>query len=115
MRKELEAAEMWFSRKMQQIPLTQRKTSKQALSFRTTKTSSDDKKKRQLKFPRHVMRRQKLENFIMTGKFKGKEENLEKYCSGKWHEKRKAQEIIRNTKNYSRRRRAIDIANRHGT
>lgn len=67
-------------------------------SFRTKKTKKNQKKnklviivrKRQSKFPAHVMGRMKSENLVMTGKFKGKKRNRagkRKVSStvNKWH------------------------------
>merc|ERR1712002_443702 len=72
-RKQLEATEMWFLRRMMRIPLTDRKTNNEVLEMAEyTRAILSKIKKRKAKFMGHVMRRNGLENLITTGKFEGK-------------------------------------------
>ena len=67
------AVEMWFLRRMQRIPWTDRKTNDQVLQ----ETNENRKlireiRRRQSKFFGHIMRSNKLENLVTTGKIEGK-------------------------------------------
>ncbi|GFO02086.1 endonuclease-reverse transcriptase [Plakobranchus ocellatus] len=71
----LEATEMWFLRRMLQIPWTAKKTNERVLNEANKRRSlvrTTCIRKRQATFLGHVMRRGKLEHLVTTGKFEGK-------------------------------------------
>ena len=73
MMKRLEAAEMWFIRRILKIAWTERVTNKEVLERAGTSTEiSNTILKRQLNFLGHVMREGEWENVILTGKIEGK-------------------------------------------
>ena len=73
MEKRIEAAEMWFLRKMMRISWTERITNVEVLERAGTKRYLlRIIRKRQLEFLRHVMRKEELENLSVTGKINGK-------------------------------------------
>ena len=66
------AAKMWFQRKMQRIPWTDRKTNDQVLQeTNETRRLIREIRRRQSKFLGHVMRTNGLENLMTTGKIEG--------------------------------------------
>jgi len=72
MEKKLEAAEMWFLRKMQRIPWTDRVTNEEVLKRAGTKrTLLSTIRRRQLEFLGHVVRKEGLENLVLTRKIEG--------------------------------------------
>ena len=101
--KHLMAAEMWFLRKMQRIPWTDRKTNDQVLQ----ETNENRKlireiRRRQSKFFGHVMRRNGLENLVTTGKIEGNRPRGRprgKYLDGlaTWHGRDRNTELIHDT------------------
>ena len=73
MRRRLEAMELWLWRRMMKIPWTARKTNEEVLRMVGEKRNlMIDIRKRQLKFFGHIMRREGLENTIITGMVEGK-------------------------------------------
>ncbi|GFN82111.1 ARF-GAP with RHO-GAP domain, ank repeat and ph domain-containing protein 1-like [Plakobranchus ocellatus] len=69
----LEAAEMWFLRRMLRIPWTAKKTNERVLNEENKRRSLVRTiRKRQATFLGHVMRRGKLEHLVTTGKFEEK-------------------------------------------
>ncbi|GFO40788.1 endonuclease-reverse transcriptase [Plakobranchus ocellatus] len=64
---------MWFLRRMLRIPWTAKKTNKRFLNEANKKRSLVRTiRKRQATFLDHVMRREKLEHLVTTGKLEGK-------------------------------------------
>lgn len=119
--KQLEAAEMWFWRRMQRIPWTAKKTNEEVLREVTEKRNLIRSiMRRQARFFGHVMRRQQLENLVTTGKMEGKRGRgrprvkfLDRLT--KWHGRRRPTEIIRDTQNRTLWRGMIADAFWHGT
>ena len=73
MQRRLEAAEMWFLRRMWRIPWTERITNAEVLERSSTRRSLiQSLAKRQLSFFGHVMRKEGLENLATTGYIHGK-------------------------------------------
>ena len=73
MRRKLEAMELWLWRRMMKIPWTARKTNEEVLRMVGEKRNlMIDIRKRQFKFFGHIMRREGLENTIITGMVEGK-------------------------------------------
>ena len=73
MEKRIEAAEMWFLRRMMRISWTERMTNKEVLERAGIKRFLLKAiRKRQLEFLGHVMRKEGLENLSVTGKINGK-------------------------------------------
>ena len=73
MKKQIEAAEMWFFRRILRISWTDRVTNEEVLRRAGVKrTLLKVIRKRQLEFLGHVMRKEQLENLSITGKFNGK-------------------------------------------
>ena len=73
MKKKLEAAEMWFYRRMLKVPWTDKRTNKEILQMmEEEQTLLDTIKLRQLKFFGHSMRKNGLENLAVTGMVMGK-------------------------------------------
>jgi len=71
--KRLEAMEMWLWRRMMKIPWTARRTNEEVLQMVGEKRElMRAVRGRQLKFFGHVMRREGLENLIMTGMVEGR-------------------------------------------
>jgi ribosomal 50S subunit-associated protein YjgA (DUF615 family) len=71
--KRIEAAEMWFFRRILRISWTEKITNKEVLEKAGTKRSLISTiRKRQLEFLGHVMRKEGLENLSVTGKICGK-------------------------------------------
>ncbi|GFO27491.1 endonuclease-reverse transcriptase [Plakobranchus ocellatus] len=69
----LEATEMWFLRRMLRIPWTAKKTNERVLNEANKRRSLVSPiRKRQATFLGHLMRREKLEHLVRTGKFEGK-------------------------------------------
>lgn len=72
MERSLNATEMWFLRRMLKIPWTARKTNKEVLEKAKSKRALlNNLRKRQATFFGHVMRREKLEHLVTTGKLQG--------------------------------------------
>ena len=72
MQKRLEAAEMWFLRRMMKISWTERKTNEQVLNMMNTRRNlMNIIRKRQLEFFGHIMRKNGLENLVVTGRVEG--------------------------------------------
>ncbi|MGX9987587.1 reverse transcriptase domain-containing protein [Soonwooa purpurea] len=72
MRRRLEATEMWFYRRMLRISWTQHVSNYEVLRrMQTKRRLMLDIRKRQLKFLGHVMRKEGLENLILTGRIEG--------------------------------------------
>ena len=64
---------MWFLRRMLRIPWTEKKTNEAVLEeAETTRLLIKNIRKRQATFFGHVMRREKLEHLVTTGKLDGK-------------------------------------------
>lgn len=101
----LMAVEMGFLRKMQRIPRTDRKTNDQVLQ----ETNEDRKLIREIKLIQstlfgHVMRRNKLENLVTTGKIEGtraKGRPRSKYLEAltMWHGRDRYTELIHDSIN----------------
>jgi hypothetical protein len=73
MRRKLEAAEMWFIRRMRKISWTEKKTNEEVLKTSNTKRKlMQTIRKRQLEFFGHIMRKEGLENLVTTGKIEGR-------------------------------------------
>ncbi len=73
MRSKLEAAEMWFYRRMLRIPWTAHVTNEEVLrKIGTERKLLPTVRKRQLEFLGHVMRKESLENLTLTGRIEGK-------------------------------------------
>ena len=73
MRSKLEAAEMWFYRRMLKIPWTDHVTNEEVLKKIGTKRKLlTSVRKRLLEFLGHVMRKESLENLTLTGHIEGK-------------------------------------------
>ena len=71
--KTIEAAEMWFLRRMLRIPYTARVTNQEVLRRASeTRTLANNIRKGQAEFFGHVMRREALEHVITTGKIEGR-------------------------------------------
>ena len=65
----LEAAEMWFLRRLLKMPWTAKKSNEDVLKEAgTTRTLINTIRRRQLKFLEHIMRQENMENLVMTGK-----------------------------------------------
>ena len=119
--KHLMAAEMWFLRKMQRIPWTDRKTNDQVLQ----ETNENRKlireiRRRQSKFFGHVMRRNGLENLVTTGKIEGNRPRGRprgKYLDGlaTWHGRDRNTELIHDSGDRVKWRVMTAHAFRHGT
>ena len=72
MKKKLEAAEMWFLRRMWRVPWTARRTNQEVLEMANTSRSLlTIIRKRQLKYIGHVLRGQSLEKDCMLGMVEG--------------------------------------------
>ena len=73
MKRSLETTEMWFLRRLMRIPWTAKKTNEEVLTeAQTTRQLMTKIRKRQAKFVGHVIRRNRLEHLVTTGKFDGK-------------------------------------------
>lgn len=73
MEKRINAAEMWFLRRMLCISYTDRITNEEVLQRTKTKRTLLKKiRKQQSKFFGHIMRRETLEHLVTTGKLEGK-------------------------------------------
>ena len=73
MRKKLEAAEMWFLRRLMRISWTERKTNEEVLQLAGTKRSLMKAiRKRQLRFVGHINRKNELEKVVLCGKIAGR-------------------------------------------
>ena len=73
MKKTLEAAEMWFLRKMMKISWTEKKTNELVLEMAGTQRKlMSTICKRQLQVFGHIMRKNGIENLVTTGKVEGK-------------------------------------------
>ena len=71
--KSLEAAEMWFIRRMLHIPWTAKITNEECLKRMDVKRCIiDNIRKRRATFVGHIMRRGGIENIVTTGKIEGK-------------------------------------------
>ncbi|GFN78636.1 endonuclease-reverse transcriptase [Plakobranchus ocellatus] len=71
--KKIEAAEMWFFRRMLRVPWTARKTNEEVLKeTESTRSLMNRVRRRQAKFVGHIMRREGLENLVTTGRMEGK-------------------------------------------
>ncbi|GFO17488.1 hypothetical protein PoB_004399300 [Plakobranchus ocellatus] len=69
----LEATEIWFLRRILRIPWTAKKTNERVLNEANKRKSLVRTiRKRQTTFLGHIMRREKLEYLITTGKLEGK-------------------------------------------
>ena len=72
MKRRLEAIEMWFYRRMLRISWTQHVSNYEGLRrMQTRRKLKLDIRKRQLKFLGHIMRKEGLENLILTGRIEG--------------------------------------------
>ena len=72
-RKKLEAAEMWFFRRMLRISWTEKRTNESILEETNQERSLINTiRKRQLKFLGHICRHRGLEFLSLTGKIEGK-------------------------------------------
>ena len=73
MKKKLEAAEMWFYRRMWRISWTQHISNSEVLRWSGTERKlMKDIRQRQSTFFGHVMRKGQMENIVLTGKIEGK-------------------------------------------
>ena len=73
LKKKLEAAEMWFIRRMLRISWTERKSNDAVLDDAGIKRSLIKTiRKRQLQFLGHLNRNKSLEHLVLTGKIEGK-------------------------------------------
>ena len=73
MKRKLDAMELWLWRRMLKIPWTARRTNEEVLEMVGEKRHLlMEVRKRQLKFFGHIMRREGLENIIITGMVEGK-------------------------------------------
>ena len=103
LQRRLEAAEMWFLRRLLKIPWTARKSNEDVLKEAGTTRTLINSIRRQLKFLGHVMRQQNMENLVMTGKIEGRRSRgrpRQKYldCLGNgFVEKRTPIQLIRGT------------------
>ena len=72
MKKKLEAAEMWFLRRMWRVPWTARRTNQEVLQMaNTSRTLLTTIRKRQLKYVGHVLRGRSLEKDCLLGMVEG--------------------------------------------
>ena len=72
-KKKLEAAEMWFYRKMQRISYTAHKTNEEVLrQCNRHRKLIQSIRKRQLDFLGHIIRKRGLEHLALTGRIEGK-------------------------------------------
>jgi len=126
MENKLEAAEMWFLRKMQRIPWTDRVTNEEVLKRAgTKKTLLSTIRRRQLEFLRHVVRKEGLENLVLTGKIEGNRDrgrqrktflgNLREQVANKWRTDIRSSEILHLARERSRWNIMISNFVRHGT
>ena len=101
--KRIEATEMWFLRRMLKVPWTMKETNENILRQAETKRSLINKiRKRQATFFGHVMRREKMEHLVTTGKIEGKRargRQREKMLDGlaKWMGTEGVNNLIRET------------------
>ena len=71
--KQLEATEMWFLRRMLRISYKDRVTNEEVLRrAKVDRTLVKDIVKRPMEFIGHVIRKEELENFVVTGFIEGK-------------------------------------------
>ena len=71
--KQLETTEMWFLRRMLRISYKDRMTNKEVLRRANVgRTLMKDIVKRQMEFFGHVIRKDELENLVVTGYIEGK-------------------------------------------
>ncbi|GFR88765.1 retrovirus-related Pol polyprotein LINE-1 [Elysia marginata] len=71
--RKIEAAEMWFFRRMLRVPWTTRKTNEEVLKeTETTRSLMNRIRRRQAKFVGDIMRREGFKNLITTGRMEGK-------------------------------------------
>ena len=69
----IQAAEMWFYRRMLKVSWTERRTNEEILEMADVEREIISTiKKRQMRFLGHVMRRNGLENLCITGKLEGR-------------------------------------------
>jgi len=105
MENKLEAAEMWFLRKMQRIPWTDRVTNEEVLKRAGTKrTLLSTIRRRQLEFLGDVVRKEGLENLVLTGKIEGNRDrgrqrktflgSLREQVANKWRTDIRSSEIL---------------------
>ena len=119
--KSLEAAEMWFIRRMLRIPWTAKITNEECMR-RAGETKNLVKKirERQCTFIGHAMRRGGIENIITTGKIEGRRsrgrprEMILDSLTG-WCERRSPTELMACMKDRVLWRSIIANASRHGT
>ena len=71
--RKIKAAEMWFLRRMEKVKWTEKITNEEVLN-KTIQNSNimSDISKRQISFFGHIMRKDKLEYVVVTGKIVGK-------------------------------------------
>ncbi|GFN89597.1 endonuclease-reverse transcriptase [Plakobranchus ocellatus] len=86
--KKIEAAEMWFFRRMLRVPWTARKTNEEVLKeTESTRSLMSRIRRRQAKFVGHIMRREGLENLVTTGRMEGKKSRgRQKRENAGWHD-----------------------------
>ena len=128
MEKKLEAAEMWFMRRMQRISWTDRVTNEEVLQrVGTERNLLRTIRKRQLEFLGHVVRKEGLEDLVLTalGKIEGTRDrgrqrktflgSLREQVANKWRNGIRSSDILHLTR--ERGRWNIMIANvvRQGT
>ena len=100
----LEAAEMWFLRRMMRISWKARKTNEEVLREADTQRQLiTEIRKRQTSFVGHVLRKGGLEHIITTGKINGTRDRgrqREKLLDGlaRWNGKNSATELIQYSK-----------------
>jgi hypothetical protein len=116
----IEAAEMWFMRRMLRIPWTDKKSNEKVLEEAETRRKLYSKiRKRQAKFFGHVMRQKKLEYIVTSGKIDGKRtrgRRREKMLDGLtgWMGADRPVEMLRWTDDRENWRTIITDAYRHG-
>ena len=120
-KRKIEAAEMWFIRRMLRVSWTERKTNEDVLKEANTKRKLLNKiRKRQGKFFGHIMRQESLEKLVTTGKINGKrgqgKQRIKMLDSlTTWLGKDKGNETIRATEDRTEWRAIIANASQHGT
>jgi len=121
MEKQIEAAEMWFLRRMLRISWTERMSNQEVLEkARTERFIIKLIRKRQLEFLGHIMRKGELENLSVTAKINGRHDRGRQRLTyiaslSKWTGINNL-ELLRNTRDRKLWRSMIaQVLTRHGT
>ena len=120
-RKSLEATEMWFYRRMMRISWTEKRTNEDILKeANMSRALMKSIRKKQSSFFGHIMRREKMEYIVTTGKIPGRRDRgrqREKILDSltAWHGVTSVNELIAKTRERELWRNMIAYANRHGT